>query len=167
MTCKIPPRPKRNDPDIVRKAAHLLVQKISTWCHRKGVTPDLMLIAGCYVDDGYKFARNLEAEGWQSDFALTNLLQIHAKNCADEAIDEAVAAWVKANSLKVPFSGLQFVALPWCAKGQIIDINHRLAMITVHPVAEDAMWSGDSDSGWVIGYELATPFLGTVGELAQ
>lgn len=167
MTTSLPPRPRRQDREVVMAAAHQIASRLDIWCKRHGVSNDADMIASCCDEDGYRLARNLEQAGWPADEKLTDMLSGTAQRALDDAYTKAVREWVAANAIKVPFRIMDRVALSWCAKGQVIDIDHTTATVTVHPENEAQRWRGERDCGWVVGFEEAIPFAATVGGASQ
>lgn len=170
MQNSIPPRPHRSDEAVRLLAAAGCLQKtagreLHKWSRLNGIEVDTKTLADSYSEDGFTFARNLQDKaGWPADTALVAVLQAMAKIQLDGAMIAATAEWVRANNVMVPFKIGDRVSLPWCNKGKIVDIQHRLAVVQVQPDEMPDLWDGLVQSGWRVGAEVALPLATTIGE---
>ncbi len=100
-----PPRPKFNDPAVIKAACEAMLPEVMTWTEQ---LPTEALKAETLEDlvqhydlDGYRYARDLDQRrGWQSDRALVDILDgaiVHARKAHDLLVKE----WVRANSVTV------------------------------------------------------------------
>lgn len=102
MTTSLPPRPRRQDREVVMAAAHQIASRLDIWCKRHGVSNDADMIASCCDEDGYRLARNLEQAGWPADEKLTDMLSGTARRALDDAYTKAVREWVDHRTQGVP-----------------------------------------------------------------
>lgn len=173
MQNSIPPRPRRSDKAVLLIAATAFLQKnigreLHRWFRGHGIEADAPMLAESYSEDGYTFARNLhDKAGWPADGALVAILQAQAKIHLDSAMITATAEWVRVNNVKVPYKIGDRVALPWCSKGKIVDIQPGLAVVQVQPDEMPELWDGIEQSGWRVGTEVVLAISNAIGERAE
>ena len=91
-----PPRPKRNDPAVLDAALASIWPEIVSWGIDEDDEDSKQSIRDGLDDydlDGYRFARALDDEGWDSDAALVEILEGAASHI-HRAHDAAVKAWI-------------------------------------------------------------------------
>lgn len=107
MSRSTPPRPKRNDPEIIKAAAKGLAVKVLEWLKAGGdeieaseVEEDLVSVMA-YNRDGYELAKALDRKGWAPDDELVEILR-ESEWLKLEAHDKAQIEWVKSVGLAAP-----------------------------------------------------------------
>ncbi len=141
-------RPNRYSDDIKRLAIEDILAEVDEWMGHPVSDIEKTDLVRAFDVDGYNFARNLDCKGWGADFELVEILSGASLYRHQE---NAVAAWVVANEIKVPFDVGDTVTVRGQA-AMVVKIDHDHAKIIVQPVESDGSDYGKT-GGWVHAFE--------------
>lgn len=156
-------RPKYHSDAVFESAVKSLLPPVLDWLKRGEWTGDeseiekelLEEIAWNY-DDGYKFTRSLESNGWAVDSELVEILDNATWRVA-EAHRKLVEEWVKGNNVKPELAiGDEVIgthATKGDVRGEIIKIDEARAQYVVHCPSLGHVKTGVGSHGSYLDYE--------------
>jgi hypothetical protein len=162
---ELPARPRIGETKVILGALRQHERTLSEWHWGtgNGILPDLdQVVAGCWDEDAYVFARNLEQRcKWPCNAELVLLLD---RISFDEALIKAVQEWVRVNAITVPFKVGDRICTPKHRGATVRFVKEETAEIIILP--DDwgpELFDSDAD-GFVIPCEWAIPLKGILGE---
>jgi len=151
-------RPTWNDPAVIKATAERLLPEVLGWLVSQGpreaddgsVMRELEWGLGGYLD-GYAIAKRLDS--WDPDAELVGILDGASRHSL-EALDDAIAAWVRDNNVTIPLVVGDLVRNArgrW--DGEVIDLKPETAEVLVYCAALGHVREGFGARGVYVPFE--------------